>query len=776
MKKVILTGFIFFASVNLLCDEAFALKKSRLREWGQESMKKIKGDFRLPNGLYCKTLSDRTSAYVWGQGIVFGALAAAARVDQSYLAEAEALADLIQTNYWCTSGGLSAYNASAGGCGDRYTDDNAWIVLAMLELYDITGNDVYIQRSEQAMDFIMEFENGTANTPSGGIRWHESNTCGTRTCSTAPVCLANLVLYSKTSKAEYLQNGLRIYQWALDYGLQSDRGTFYEGVHCNGTLDYVKLGYDTAPFLQAAVELYKITDDQQYLRQAKNMAYALETEMINARTNALHQTGKWGGHDMTNAFVDLYEVDQNQRWINLAAGYLRFLHDNCKTEGRYPEDWSSTSGDFTDDLIDQASAARAYWTLARTQGGAAQFYPAVLFDSCGYQGWSLGLDYGSYSLDDLKFRGVLNNSVSSFLLEDNCSVKLYDAGNFSGETLTKSLSDNCLNYEGWGNRASSLKITNRCPVHSITPLVKTGSSDWAQSSVCYAEVGDAVSFKAQTDAVHCSWKGPNGFTSSEKSITFEPALLMHSGVYTAVCTNSCGTVKEKMFKLNVSNPENFPHERSNLALNKQVTADSYISGEHPALAVDGSLRSNSKWCASSGRIEPHWLTVDLGDYYDVDTFVIAHAAAGGEYQSWNTSDFCIQANQDGQGGWEDILCIEENSGSITRAVLDEPKRIRFVRLHITAPTQGTDPAVRIYEFQVFEAFSEHCLKADISGPAGQPDGAVDMQDYFLISEKWRDADQTENYLGDFNGDSEVNLNDLLIFSDRWLSCIGSGCL
>ncbi|WP_161488071.1 glycoside hydrolase family 76 protein [Sedimentisphaera cyanobacteriorum] len=742
-------------------------------------MSKIQNDFRMPDGLYCKTLLDRTPAYAWGQGIVFGALAAVAKVDKSYLAEAEALADLIQSRYWCSSGGLSAYNASAGGCGDRYTDDNAWIVLAMLELYDITGKDIYIERSAQAMDFIMEFENGPDNTPSGGIRWHESNTCGTRTCSTAPVCLANLILYSNTGENRYLENGLRIYEWARDYGLQSDRGTFYEGVHCDGSLDYVKLGYDTAPFLQAAVELYEITGEQQYLRQAQNMAYALETEMINARTNVLHQTGKWGGHDMTNAFVDLYEADKNQRWINLAAGYIRFLHDSCMADGRYPADWDNASGEVSDDLIDQASAARAYWTLARTQGGAAPEYPILLFNHCSYQGWSLGLDYGSYTLEDLNFRGVLNNSVSSFMLEDNCNVRLYDAGNLSGERLTKTLSDNCLNYEGWGDKTSSLIISNSCSADSINPLIKTGNSEWTNSSVCYAEVGDSVSFQAQTDSLNCSWKGPNGFTSSGNVIKFEPALLLHSGVYTTVCTNSCGTVSEKMFKLNVSNPEGFPQERSNLALNKPVSADSNISGEYPALAVDGSLRNNSKWCASSGRIEPHWITVDLGDYYDVDTFVVAHAAAGGEYEGWNTSNFCIQASQNGQGGWDDILCIEGNSGSITRGVLEDPERIRFVRLNITSPTQGADSAVRIYEFQIFEAFAEHCLKSDIAGDSKDPDCVVDIQDYSSVSQSWAEFQNTgivENSLSDFNGDSALSIDDLFIFSERWLSCIGSGCL
>ena len=82
---------------------------------------------------------------------------------------------------------------------------------------------------------------------------------------------------------------------------------------------------------------------------------------------------------MTNAYVDLYEIDHNPYWLNIAAGYLEFLHDNCKdtATGRYPESWNNTTGSPSGGMIDNASVAQAYWKMASVRGGAAQIFTRV---------------------------------------------------------------------------------------------------------------------------------------------------------------------------------------------------------------------------------------------------------------------------------------------------------------------------------------------------------------------------------------------------------------
>lgn len=431
------------------------------QEWGNESMSQLTSDFKLSSGLYGLSLTDRWPAFAWPQGIMFGAMVAAAKVDIRYLAEAETLADLIQSNYWCSSGGYSGYNASAGNCGDRYTDDVAWIALALLELHDITNNSTYLNRAEDAMEFIMSYENGAGDIPEGGIRWHETNNCGTRTCSNGPSCLANLILYHKTGNSAYLDNGLRLYNWAIAYGLRNPTiGLYYEGVFCDGAIDYGHLGYDTAPTLQAAVWLYQITNDSDYLTEARHLASAMETNYVKTQTYAMSQSGKWCGHDMTNALVDLYNADGDQHWLDVAAGYLTYLHDNCKFNSRYPVNWDDTSGgSISSELLDQASVARAYWTLASTYGGTTPYYPVIVFENCNYGGWSLGLDYGDYTLDDLNYYGINNNSISSLKVAKGYTLTLHSGDNFSGARLVKTSEDSCLVDNGWNDTVSSLSIT-----------------------------------------------------------------------------------------------------------------------------------------------------------------------------------------------------------------------------------------------------------------------------------------------------------------------------
>ena len=64
------------------------------------------------------------------------------------------------------------------------------------------------------------------------------------------------------------------------------------------------------------------------------------------------------------------------------------------------------------------------------------------------------------------------------------------------------------------------------------------------------------------------------------------------------------------------------------------------AGESAAKAFDGAIVGNSKWCSTTS---PYWLQVDLGSNQTITSFVIKHAALGGETTTWNTSAFNIQS-------------------------------------------------------------------------------------------------------------------------------------
>ncbi|MFG1609482.1 peptidase inhibitor family I36 protein [Actinoplanes sp. NPDC049265] len=420
---------------------------STFTQWGAETQAKIEQDFRVPgSNLYYENSSRNAYAFNWPQGIEFHAMVASGN-----LAQAQAMADEIHSRYWCFYNNRWGYNSTLGACGDRYYDDNAWIAKGMMELYALNNNVANRNRAVEIMKFVMSGEN-TVSDP-GTIRWHEPDTSGTCVCATAPAIVANLMLYQATGTAQYLTDGRRLYN-----ALKS-KGFGYGPGH---------RGYEVAVITQGAMRLYRITGDATFLNDAEHLGLAMEASYIDWTTHALHETGQWGGHDMTAAFTELYQLDGDVYWLNVVAGYLGYLHDNLKDgNGRYPQDWGAprgTTGDAA--LLYQSSVARAFFTMGTTPGGTAKLpEPVGVFRDCDHGGSHPGLTVGRYTTADLVFRGGNDNDVSSVKVQPGYRVTFYDGDNFTGSTLVKTADDSCLADDGWNDRAGSIVV------EAVTPTV-----------------------------------------------------------------------------------------------------------------------------------------------------------------------------------------------------------------------------------------------------------------------------------------------------------------
>jgi len=90
---------------------------------------------------------------------------------------------------------------------------------------------------------------------------------------------------------------------------------------------------------------------------------------------------------------------------------------------------------------------------------------------------------------------------------------------------------------------------------------------------------------------------------------------------------------------------------------------------------------------------------DLGEARDVGRFVLRHAGAGGEPAKFNTRDYDLQVSTNGTT-WTTVSAVRANTADVsTHAVT--PVSARYVRVNILDPTQDSDPAARIYEFEVY---------------------------------------------------------------------------
>jgi hypothetical protein len=442
-RRVLLSSLLLSVAASA---SSYAQTGATFKQWGNETQTKIEQDFRVAGStLYYENTSHGAYAFNWPQGIEFHAMVASGNT-----AQAQAMADEIHSRYWCFTNNRWGYNVSAGGCGDRYYDDNAWIAKGLMELYKVNNNATYLNRARDVLAFSMSGENAA---PGGSIRWHEGDTSGTCLCATAPTLVANLMIYQATGIAQYLTDGQRLYNW-----VKANRFGYGPGYR----------GYENAVVTQGAMLLYRITGDVTYWNDAHHIGLAMETSYVDWTTHALRETGQWGGHDMTAAFTELYQLDGDVYWLNIAAGYLSYLHNNLKdANGRYPETWNSAPGTAGNPaLLYQASAARAYFKMGSMPGGVAKYPdPVAIFRDGNYAGAGAGLAVGRYATADLVFHGAYDNDVSSVKVQPGYRVTFYDSDNFTGATLVKTADDSDLSNDSWNDRVSSLVV------EPVTPTV-----------------------------------------------------------------------------------------------------------------------------------------------------------------------------------------------------------------------------------------------------------------------------------------------------------------
>lgn len=444
MKKVIARwGLLLLTSFSA---SAYAQSGGQFRQWGEETLARIEADFRIAgSNLYYEDHTRTGVGFAWPIGVQLHALIAAGRVDQ-----AQATADEFHRRYWCFHRNRWGYNAVADGCGDRYYDDNAWIAKALMELYKVTRNVNYLNRAREIVAFSMSGEN-IGTEPGGGIRFHENSPDGQCLCATAPTMVSSLMIYQATGIPHYLDDGLRLYHWvkANRFGI----GPGYRG-------------YENAVVAQAAILLYRITGQQVYLDDARSIGLSMESVYTDWNTRALKETGFWGGHDMTNAYVELYELDRDVNWLNIAAGYLSFLHEKLKDgNGHYPESWDKPGAPAMLSLLAQASAARAFAKMGTTPGGKRKAPdPVTAFKDCNNGGWNTaGLPIGRHTMSDLKFRGLHDKDISSLKVQPGYRIVLYEEDNFKGESITLAGDQNCLVDAGWNDRIRSVVVEAVAP-------------------------------------------------------------------------------------------------------------------------------------------------------------------------------------------------------------------------------------------------------------------------------------------------------------------------
>nr|BFE69750.1 GH92 family glycosyl hydrolase [Actinoplanes digitatis] len=139
------------------------------------------------------------------------------------------------------------------------------------------------------------------------------------------------------------------------------------------------------------------------------------------------------------------------------------------------------------------------------------------------------------------------------------------------------------------------------------------------------------------------------------------------------------------FAAGATQPAAEPDLGPNLALGRTATGSTACaSAESAAKAVDGVLAGNSKWCSGTA---PRQLQVDLGSARTVSSFVVKHAALGGEVTNWNTGAYTIATSTDGTT-WSNAVTVTASKSSRTYTPI-AARSARYVRFETSQPRPTT---------------------------------------------------------------------------------------
>jgi hypothetical protein len=124
-------------------------------------------------------------------------------------------------------------------------------------------------------------------------------------------------------------------------------------------------------------------------------------------------------------------------------------------------------------------------------------------------------------------------------------------------------------------------------------------------------------------------------------------------------------------------------------------------------SVSAAKATDGKWDVPadgwSAEVHPSaWLSVDLGAVQRISGYRVKHAGYGGSPfgTALNTRDFCVEVSDRPQGPWRRVDVVTGNTENLTDRLLPSPVSARYIRLHITKPTQTTDSIARVLEFEV----------------------------------------------------------------------------
>lgn len=190
---------------------------------------------------------------------------------------------------------------SSGGYTNNFYDDEEWIALTMIRLYEATGEQKYLDTAHMLWTDILT---GWNDLGGGGIAWKHDMLHAKNACSNAPASLIACRLYELEKDPVYLEWAKKIYDWTRANLFNPATGAVYDGLNgLTGDLNTVSLTYNQGTFMATAHRLYRFTGDATYLKDARRAANFCISSCIDGSNNVLRNEGNGDGALFKAVFI-----------------------------------------------------------------------------------------------------------------------------------------------------------------------------------------------------------------------------------------------------------------------------------------------------------------------------------------------------------------------------------------------------------------------------------------------------------------------------------------
>ena len=163
----------------------------------------------------------------------------------------------------------------AGPGGPKYYDDNDWVGIELVRLYELDHEPAVLGLAEGIMAFEMA---GWQESPElgcpGGIPFSNAvENTDRNTVTTAPAAELGVQLYRLTGNGAYLEFAEKAYSWVRRCLLRPP-GLYADHISPTGVVEPTLWSYNQGTMIGAGTLLYQTTGDSAYLWEARQTAKA----------------------------------------------------------------------------------------------------------------------------------------------------------------------------------------------------------------------------------------------------------------------------------------------------------------------------------------------------------------------------------------------------------------------------------------------------------------------------------------------------------------------